>query len=82
MIVHCTKSMCFIRSIFACVHGIYFKTETSGMEQNIKMKMNIWVRGIHWEKRQIKLTQMKGKQYNILFRAWLYYFYIIFTFIA
>ena len=28
--------------------------------------MNIRVRGIHWEKRRIKHTQMKGKQCNLL----------------
>jgi len=43
--------------------------------------MNIWVHGIHWEKRQIKHTQMKRKQCNLLFRAWLCYFYNTFSFI-
>ena len=28
--------------------------------------MNIRVCGIHWEKRQIKHTQMKGKRCNLL----------------
>ena len=28
--------------------------------------MNIRVRGIHWEKRRIKHTQIKGKQCNLL----------------
>ena len=28
--------------------------------------MNIRVGGIHWEKRQIKHTQMKGKRCNLL----------------
>ena len=30
--------------------------------------MNIRVRGIHWEKRRIKHTQLKGKQCNLLER--------------
>ena len=50
------------------------------MGQNILMKMNVQVRGIHWEKRQIKHTQMKRKQCILLFRALLCYFYITFTF--
>ena len=79
MIIYCAQSMCFVRSIFACVSGVYYKTEESGMELNIKNE----ICGIHWEKERIKLTQMKGKQCDlILFRAWLCYFYITFTFIA
>ena len=73
MIVHCAKSTYFVRSIFACASGVYYKTEESGMELNIETKMNIRVRGIHWQKIRIKHTQMKGKQCNLLFRAWLCY---------
>ena len=42
MIVHCTKSMCFIRSIFACVNGVYFKTENehSSSWNTLGEKMN------------------------------------------
>ena len=50
MIVHCAKGTYFVRSIFACVSGVYYKTEESGMEYNIETKMNIRVCGIHWEK--------------------------------
>ena len=39
-------------------------------------KKNVRVRGIHWEKRPIKHTQMKGKQCNLLFTAWLCSCYI------
>ena len=52
------------------------------MEQNIVTKMNIQLHGIHWEKRQIKHTQMKRKQCMLLFRAWLCYFYITCTFLV
>ena len=48
----------------------------------METKKNIRVCGIHWEKRQIKHTQMKGKQCNLLVTAWWWYFYITFTFIA
>ena len=38
MIIYCAQSMCFVRSIFACVSSVYYKTEESGTELNIKMK--------------------------------------------
>ena len=75
------KSMCFVRSIFTFVSSINYKTEESGMKQNIKIKMKIRVRGIRWEKRWIKQAQMKEKQCNLLFRALLCYFYITFSLI-
>ena len=75
-------SFVLFRLFVACVSGDYYKTEESGMDYNIKMKMNIRVCGIQWEKRRIKHTQMKGEQCTLLLRAWLCYFYITFTFIA
>ena len=70
----------YLQVPFTIAHDIPHKTGESRMGQNILTQMNIQVRGIHWEKRRIKHTQMKRKQCILLFRALLCYFYITFTF--
>ena len=62
MIVHCAKSTCFVRSVFACVRVVYYKTEESGMENEHSSSWN----PLHWEKRRIKHTQIKEKQFNLI----------------
>ena len=77
---YCAQSMCFVRSIIICMCQRCL-LENRRVWDGVKHQNEIC--GIHWEKERIKLTQMKGKQCDlILFRAWLCYFYITFTFIA
>ena len=64
--------------VFACVTGVYYKPGESGIEYNIEFKL---VESIG-RKNELNIHRWNKNNVTLLIRAWLWYFYITFTFIA
>ena len=67
IIVHCTKSTCFVSSIIICICQQRLLQKSLGWSKTWKQKWTvIRVCGIHWGKGWIQHTQIKGKQCNFI----------------